>query len=127
MALRLRGVNGLTDGAQGLAWPFDAKQPGLLLRKSPVMTATAPAAMNIGAFFQSVTSTSLGVGGSDTGLMKVVTDGLQASGGSRGSRSLFSGPLGELVFVADTAAGALAYVEKCAGTDGEIMPARLPT
>ena len=62
VALRLRAVNGPTGGAQGLAWPFDAKRPGLLLRKSLVMTATAPTAMNIGAFFQSVTSTSLGVG-----------------------------------------------------------------
>jgi predicted Rossmann-fold nucleotide-binding protein len=35
-------------------------------------------------------------------------------------------PLGQLVFVADTAAGALAYVEKYVGTDGEIVTARLP-
>jgi len=35
-------------------------------------------------------------------------------------------PLGELVFVADTAGGALATVEKYVGTDGEIVTARLP-
>ncbi|MFI1076010.1 LOG family protein [Streptomyces puniciscabiei] len=35
-------------------------------------------------------------------------------------------PLGQLVFDADRAAGALAYVEKCVGTDGEIVTARLP-
>lgn len=34
-------------------------------------------------------------------------------------------PLAELVFVADTA-GALAYLEKSVGTDGEIVTARLP-
>ncbi|MFI6360818.1 hypothetical protein ACIBJF_51940 [Streptomyces sp. NPDC050743] len=36
-------------------------------------------------------------------------------------------PLGEPVFVADTAAGALTTVEKCVGTDGEIVTTRLPT
>ncbi|MGW7529248.1 hypothetical protein [Streptomyces sp. NPDC054783] len=35
-------------------------------------------------------------------------------------------PLGELVFVADTAARALAHLEKYVGTDGEIVTARLP-
>jgi hypothetical protein len=35
-------------------------------------------------------------------------------------------PLGELVFVADTAARALANVQKYVGTDGGIVTARLP-
>lgn len=35
-------------------------------------------------------------------------------------------PLAELVFVADTAAGALTYLERSVGTDGEIVTARLP-
>lgn len=35
-------------------------------------------------------------------------------------------PLGELVFVAGTAAGVHAYLEKSVGTDGGIVTARLP-
>lgn len=74
------------------------------------MTATAPTAMNIGAFLSVSDLDELDTqptrefgeligraghtlvwGGSDTGLMKVVTDGVQREGGSRGSRSIFSG------------------------------------
>jgi hypothetical protein len=35
-------------------------------------------------------------------------------------------PLAELVFIADTAAGALAYLEKVVGTDDGTVPAPLP-